>query len=560
MDFETGARTVARDRRSRNDQRPVERLAALLLGLEPAAGLVLPPKGGVHKESSLGAADRLVPRRRSRRVAMPAPDEGWSMPGLGGIISEKASREVQCTVALIKNIVGSGVLVLPAGIARLSDAGLSSSDALTLAVALIVGTGAINAYGFYLIGEACAATKQGSYVGAWKETLGSSAAFLPAVASLLLCSTGAIANAAVIGDTCTDLLAALLQVDFETLPRNGVLAAVAAFGLTPLCLLPSLAPLGSASVLGVLGVFLTAGAMIYRLVDGSYAPGGQLLAELQVVPSFHAATPGPTSPLAVACFLSLISNAFVAHYNAPSVYDELSSGTVPAKEAVSKMPPFGLKRLRSAAVAERVNAQFESLIEEVPIPGTSLSPATPLKSKTREALRRFRRVVFSGYALSALLYLLIAVPGFLTFGDSAYPIIINNYASDDIAAVMARVGVLASVFFEFPLLERPFRLLALELFGNPEFLMGRAGAISSVALLVSFAAAGVSLDTLAALAGGTGGAFLIYIAPALMAMKLREANLQRETPGILDVSGQSLSALAAFGVAIGILETVDVLK
>ena len=43
------------------------------------------------------------------------------------------ASEQQCTVALCKNIVGTGVLTLPAGVSHLSDAGASSSDALIVA-------------------------------------------------------------------------------------------------------------------------------------------------------------------------------------------------------------------------------------------------------------------------------------------------------------------------------------------------------------------------------------------------------------------------------------------
>ena len=91
------------------------------------------------------------------------------------------ANELQCTVALVKNIVGTGVLTLPAGIARLSDGRLDGlplagaaedggqllSTELTTGVALIIGFAVLNAAGFLLVGQACAETDQGSYVGAW---------------------------------------------------------------------------------------------------------------------------------------------------------------------------------------------------------------------------------------------------------------------------------------------------------------------------------------------------------------------------------------------------------
>ena len=86
-----------------------------------------------------------------------------------------------------------------------------------------------------------------------------------------------------------------------------------------------------------------------------------------------------------------------------------------------------------------------------------------------------------------------------------------------------------AVLFEFPLLERPFRLTALELLlPIPQFTgaiskiaNGPLAAITSVALITGVAASGVPLGTLAGLSGSTGGAILIYIGPALMTLKLR---------------------------------------
>eukprot|EP00908_Phaeocystis_cordata_P011388 Transcript_22261.p1 GENE.Transcript_22261~~Transcript_22261.p1 ORF type:complete len:234 (-),score=74.69 Transcript_22261:381-1037(-) len=184
-----------------------------------------------------------------------APALRPALPALQMVVSGgKPANEVQCTVALVKNIVGTGVLTLPAGISRLSDGGAASTDSLGVALLLMVAFAALNAVGFLLVGEACAATQQKSYVGAWRETIGQRSSFLPALASLFLCFLAAVACAEVIGDVATDSLAGALGLDYADLSRNAVLVAIAAGVLTPLCLLPSLAPLGTASVLGVVGI------------------------------------------------------------------------------------------------------------------------------------------------------------------------------------------------------------------------------------------------------------------------------------------------------------------
>ena len=58
----------------------------------------------------------------------------------------KPASQLQCTVALIKNIVGTGVLTLPAGISRLSDSGASSDEALALGVLLLLLFGGLNGF------------------------------------------------------------------------------------------------------------------------------------------------------------------------------------------------------------------------------------------------------------------------------------------------------------------------------------------------------------------------------------------------------------------------------
>ena len=141
-----------------------------------------------------------LPALRHTPLLMVAPSTG------------KPATQLQCTVALVKNIVGTGVLSLPAGISRLSDGGASSTEALALASVLMLAFGALNGFGFWLIGDACAATSQKSYVGAWRASLGESTSFLPALMSLFLCFTGTVACATVIGELGTDLVAGVIDI------------------------------------------------------------------------------------------------------------------------------------------------------------------------------------------------------------------------------------------------------------------------------------------------------------------------------------------------------------
>ena len=407
-----------------------------------------------------------------------APLTGLRVPALAMFEAGKGgASEQQCTVALVKNIVGTGVLTLPAGIARLSDSGMASSDALAGAIAMCIVFCGMSAYGFALIGEACCATGEASYVGAWRSTLGTRAAFLPALASLVLCFTAGVSCATVITDTLTDLVSGLSAVDYDLLPRNSILATVASTVLLPLCLLPSLAPLGTASLVGVGGVFVTASVMISRLADQSYAATGAFADVAVWPPAFHGAAAAATDAAAanadslvvglsmlpdagrVCFFASLLSNAFLAHYNAPAVYSELAAMPAPpvAGPPTAEEP---LSRLRLAQRAEAVNQNFRAFIESTRLGvlrrslngggvdggGTEAEESVIViaDGSMRDGLidaqlAAFRRVVVSAFGISCVLFVLIAGAGFGTFGDASQPLILSNYASSDpLAAVAVR--------------------------------------------------------------------------------------------------------------------------
>ena len=53
----------------------------------------------------------------------------------------------------------------------------------------------------------------------------------------------------------------------------------------------------------------------------------------------------------------------------------------------------------------------------------------------------------SAFAVSSLLFLLVGGAGFATFGDASDALILNNYASTDPLAGVARLGVLLAALF-----------------------------------------------------------------------------------------------------------------
>ena len=262
----------------------------------------------------------------------------------GAAASSSTSSVMQTSLNLIKNIAGFGALCLPAGIERLSDSGLSSNEALGLGVALLLLFGVLNAWSFLLIGAACAQTETETYSAAVTATVGPKLARAVMLSSIFICATAAVGCQVVISATLTDVLAFALHTPFEALPRRGLQLLVVVLVLLPLCQLPSLKPLAPASLFGVLGTAATALCIVVRWLDGSYAPEGIYFEDVRWTPAFSShpqpqpqpqphphqvrwtpafstgaariATRLPSS-YALAFYLSLLSQAYLAHQNAP---------------------------------------------------------------------------------------------------------------------------------------------------------------------------------------------------------------------------------------------------
>jgi len=166
------------------------------------------------------------------------------------------------------------------------------------------------------------------------------------------------------------------------------------------------------------------------------------------------------------------------------------------------------------------------------------------------------------FFLAGILYLVVTLAGLETFGCAVQPMVLNNYAPIDHLVVFARAGLCLCVLFEFPLLERCFRTTLVELFGLPEEVATQPWIVTSSVALVSMLACvpGLSLDRVIAIGGALGASLLIYVAPALMALRLREQNAssQPSTTGAgwmmfdpADVQAALLRSVAGFGTMIG---------
>jgi len=424
--------------------RPVRRLALVAAAV---TGLLAGTQGAWrHDEHPRSGPCRLfvspAPRGLSEapRPQQPAACEGAKEPAGASAPASAAN--------LAKNIIGAGVLALPAGAAQLigeaqSD-GIDPSVAVAALVLLFCVFGALNAFGFYLVGEVCAWTGARSYQSAWSRTMGEDLAWVPSMASLICCLMGTVACTSLIGDTARDLVAAATGTALGAWGSDFLLWGLSGGVLLPLCLLPSLGPLAFASLLGLAGVCLLAAVMVVWCVNSSYMPGGEL----------NSAVGMPVAAEGGASLTGLLGRCllFMA-VHAIAIYEELQA---------------------------------------------------PANGDGRQGkLASFRRVTSWAFGLSGALFLLVTLVGVQTFGAVVQKLVLNNYAGVDHLAIVVRAGLCLCVLFEFPLLERCFRHTAAELLELPHTAAGHPLAVAaSVALATALACApGLGLDKVSAFGG-----------------------------------------------------------
>jgi len=204
-------------------------------------------------------------------------------------------------------------------------------------------------------------------------------------------------------------------------------------------------------------------------------------------------------------FMAVLSNTFAAHYNAPAIYDALQN------------PEAG--------------------------------------GGQDKKLANFRDVICAAFGFSGALFLVVTLAGVQTFGAAVQPSVLSNYAGADQLALLARAGLCLCVTFGFPLIERCFRATTIELLGLPPSMAKNPWVTAaSVMLIIGVACLpGLGLDKVMALGGAVGASLVVYVAPALMALKLREKEASPgsvvNVPAAVVVGARSLEAFLLRGVA-----------
>mmetsp|Transcript_29680 Transcript_29680/g.65776 ORF Transcript_29680/g.65776 Transcript_29680/m.65776 type:complete len:255 (-) Transcript_29680:150-914(-) len=253
--------------------------------------------------------------------------------------------------------------------------------------------------------------------------------------------------------------------------------------------------------------------MVIRYLDGSYVEGGQFFGAVSEAlrPSFDARTT-PGSPLAIFVLISMISTAYVAHYNAPKFFSEL-------------------------------------------------------KEKT---MTNYNKIVTMGFGASIALYFVVMWVGFLQFGGHCSGFILNNYATADKLATAARVAIGTGILCGYPLTFSALRDGVLDLARVKKADQRGVLIPVTVVLLALLTVGALLLDNVGKVVSFSGaliGSLLIYIIPATMNIFniRRAATTSTSTSGVTYTPAQKAELLlnvlialsgitvAVFGVAINLM-------
>ena len=301
-----------------------------------------------------------------------------------------------------KNIIGEGILSLPAGLA--AGTGIISGICVTLVFYVVM------VYSFWTLGRVCEATEEKNHRGmGQKVTDGAFFGNLMAATNLVKTCFTCTAYALVIGRNGEDVLSQFEGESWFTTKRGAWLTILLCV-LLPLCLLRDMGKLAWTSFVGLLCEAGVVFFMIWRWADGSYEPGGEFYASqrsgTQVAwkdgggPEVWTISPSTLS------LIASMATAFLAHYNAPKFYHQLRHRTP----------------------------------------------------------RQFLVASSASFTAALVLFLCCMVVGYLTFGKNCSGNILHNYSDNDPGASASRSAMLLAVTFGFPIAFTGLRDSALSLF------------------------------------------------------------------------------------------------
>jgi amino acid permease len=355
--------------------------------------------------------------------------------------------------------------------------------------------GAIFGYYFQLIGKVCSITKRATFRETWEDTMGNNGATAISIVNMVMPAHGNLAYSMILADTFRSLFA---TAGFDT-TRTESLLLITLMAILPLCLMKNLDSLAPFSIVGTVGICLTAVAMAWRYFDGSYDPArnGKFVKdlELDMQPIFGTYNGAWTSGVLVFC--AMVFQAFVAHYNAPRFMAELKQPT----------------------------------------------------------MERYRTVVGLAFGAASLVYVLITAFGFLTFGGNCDGYILNNYSTNDELATFCRVAIAFSILFTYPIAFIGFRDGVLDVLEVPtdQQTSNNMNLITVVllTLITTLAAIFTDLGFISAVGGGTLATAIVFVFPALMFRAVVKHPQMQPATNALEKEVQFAIGLMVVGILMG---------
>jgi amino acid permease len=320
---------------------------------------------------------------------------------------------------ITKNLIGSGVFSLPAGLAMYSNSNGNHQDASLAAmvadVVLTTSMAALLAYFCLLIARVCARFGATTYMDCWQATVGRRGAMLVAMVNALCAGGGDLASATILSQTLQTLLLSWCGVRIS---RLSALLLLTLGVLWPLCRHENLYHFAFCSIVATTGMVCTALLMVVRSIDGTYAPGGIYYSEYN-------------------------DNAFVGsgnfsssdYYQANSTTDDddddddLHSSSS-SYSLLHLLPLVGM--LFSAFIMHYNCPRFYAELQDA-------------------SVARFGTAVGWSFTATALLYVVMTVAAYATFGGQCDSFILNNYHVRDPLASVGRVAVFVSTTLNYPL-------------------------------------------------------------------------------------------------------------
>jgi len=228
--------------------------------------------------------------------------------------------EVQLMFNIVKNIVGEGMLSLPAGIA--GGTGLLVGSIIAALFSVLMG------YTFSIMGRTCYATGEASHKDCAAKVSGPRLAQTMAVVLFVKTAFTCLTFAIVISESFARTLQYFGVGGFMATSQAALLT-LGIFVLLPLCLQKELRVLSYTSMVGCLGQVWVVFVMQVRYVDGSYRPGGRFydLIAAKDKPDFSGGVSYWQSSAATFVLIGSLATAYIAHYNAPKFYSQLKDAT-----------------------------------------------------------------------------------------------------------------------------------------------------------------------------------------------------------------------------------------